>query len=537
MVKAIASTKVVFEDEFCPGTVIYDEDSGKIVDIVIGKVLTNDEIRLRGWLITNYEIVSPNILMPGLVDSHVHLNEPGRTEWEGFETGTKAAISGGVTTVIDMPLNAIPPTTTIENLQIKLKAAEGQLWCDVGFWGGMIPGNLNDLKPLIDAGVRGFKGFLIDSGVDEFPAIDKRYIMEALELLQGEPTMIMFHAELQTILPGDEHSIVHPNEICDEEHNNSLSLSRVLSPVEPRFGPASDIVHPHHVPSADDIVSPLKAAEIETHDSSLSKVDPRQYESFLLSRPDHFEVNAIALIVACLRRSVLSYGLEKSPLVHIVHLASKDALPILARAKKESLPITAETCFHYLTLAAEKIPESKTFYKCCPPIREEKNRRELWKALRNGLLTSVVSDHSPCTPELKNLAKGDFFSAWGGIASVGLGLPLLFTEGASVRDIVTWCCENTSKQVGLDHTKGFLKKGYDADFVVFDPHTYQLVSNEKVYFKNKLTAYDGKKLRGVVKTTYLRGKIAFDLGDKSCINCPLGRTILERRKPIFPTNY
>ncbi|CDO92847.1 unnamed protein product [Kluyveromyces dobzhanskii CBS 2104] len=531
MIKAIASNYVAFHEGIHPGTIIYSVKTGKILDTVCGNVLTEQEIFNRGWDLDSYEIVSPYLIMPGLVDSHVHLNEPGRTEWEGFETGTKAAVAGGVTTVIDMPLNAIPPTTTIENFKLKLDAAEGQLWCDVGFWGGLVPHNLDHLKPLIEAGVRGFKGFLIDSGVDEFPAIDKRYIQQALHILQGEKTMIMFHAELQLPEAGHEHTVVdHHGEGIDEfDDCNMLSTVKSLSSVEPKYGQVSELIQHHEEYPMDSIITPLEAAEYEANDKSLANVDPCDYKSFLLSRPDHFETDAISLIVDCLRNSVLKDGIERSPFVHIVHLASMEALPILKHAKEIGLPITAETCFHYLSLAAENIPESKTFYKCCPPIRSEKNRKALWNALRQGLLTSVVSDHSPCTPELKNLAKGDFFSAWGGIASVGLGIPLLYTNGASIAEIVKWCCENTSKQVGLDHKKGFLRTGYDADFAIFDMNTYQMVTNEKVYYKNKLTAYDGSKLKGLVRNTYVRGKMVFAVEGMGHSEHPLGQTILERR--------
>ncbi|CAH01240.1 allantoinase [Kluyveromyces lactis] len=531
MIQAVASNHVAFHEGVAPGTIIYSVENGKILDVLQGRVATERELIGCGWNLESYDIVSPYLIMPGLVDAHVHLNEPGRTEWEGFETGTKAAVAGGVTTVIDMPLNAIPPTTNIKNFKLKLDAAEGQLWCDVGFWGGLVPDNLADLKPLVEAGVRGFKGFLIDSGVDEFPAIDKRYIQQALHLLQGEKTMVMFHAELQLPEPGHEHTIVDYNGELGTDSNaeNLLSATKSLSSVEPKYGQVSELIQ-HHEDHLDSITTPLEAAENEICDHSLSKIDPCEYNSFLLSRPDHFETDAVALIVSCLRNSILQNGIEKSPFVHIVHLASMEALPILKRAKDMGLPITAETCFHYLSLAAERVPKSKTFYKCCPPIRSEKNRKELWRALREGLITSVVSDHSPCIPELKDLAKGDFFSAWGGIASVGLGLPLLYTNGASIAEIIQWCCENTSKQVGLDHRKGFLRTGYDADFVIFDINTYQTVDNDKVYFKNKLTAYDGFKLKGLVRNTYVRGKLAFELDGMGHNKNPPGQTILERRR-------
>lgn len=535
-IKAISSSRVVLEGAIKPATIIYSSRSGKIIEIYVDQILDSvDHPLLQLYNVRVCENVSPKVILPGLVDSHVHLNEPGRTEWEGFATGTRAACSGGVTTVVDMPLNAIPPTTTIENFNIKLDAAKDQLWCDVAFWGGMIPGNLDHLVPLVRAGVRGFKGFLIDSGVDEFPAIDRAYINKALGTLSKCKTLLMFHAELQV----DEnlHTIVEPDELVKirsmdgtngvtKKQGESLALSHVLSPAEPRVGVPSHIVH------HDDLIeSPLETAAAV--DKELSKVDPCMYSSFLISRPDRFETDAISMILKCLK-DTMKKNAGSVPPVHIVHLASMDAIPLIRRAHKEGLPITAETCFHYLSLAAENIPRSGTHFKCCPPIRTEANRVALWNALREGVITSVVSDHSPCTPELKSLAKGDFFSAWGGISSVGLGLSLLYTKGRSMKpavsltEIVKWCCENTAEQVGLQHRKGFLRVGYDADLLVFDPDADQQIDNSSVYFKNKLTAYHGLTLNGVVLKTIVRGKVAFS-HENGPSNAPLGQTLLEPR--------
>lgn len=143
-----------------PATLVLSPATGKIVSVA-AEVLPASRFPPGSTYVDH----SPRVLLPGLVDAHVHLNEPGRTAWEGFWTGTRAAASGGVTTVVDMPLNAIPPTTTVANLAEKLRASRGQCWVDVGFYGGVIPGNAAELKPLVEAGVRGFKGFLIESGV------------------------------------------------------------------------------------------------------------------------------------------------------------------------------------------------------------------------------------------------------------------------------------------------------------------------------------------------------------------------------------
>ncbi|CAI4399671.1 AEL_collapsed_G0028020.mRNA.1.CDS.1 [Saccharomyces cerevisiae] len=458
-INAITSDHVIINGANKPATIVYSTESGKILDVLEGSVVM-EKTEITKYEIHTLENVSPCTILPGLVDSHVHLNEPGRTNWEGFETGTQAAISGGVTTVVDMPLNAIPPTTNVENFRIKLEAAEGQMWCDVGFWGGLVPHNLPDLIPLVKAGVRGFKGFLLDSGVEEFPPIGKEYIEEALKVLAEEDTMMMFHAELP------------------------------------------------------------KAHE----DQQQPEQSHREYSSFLSSRPDSFEIDAINLILECLRARN-----GPVPPVHIVHLASMKAIPLIRKARASGLPVTTETCFHYLCIAAEQIPDGATHFKCCPPIRSESNRQGLWDALREGVIGSVVSDHSPCTPELKNLQKGDFFDSWGGIASVGLGLPLMFTQGCSLVDIVTWCCKNTSHQVGLSHQKGTIAPGYDADLVVFDTASEHKISNSSVYFKNKLTAYNGMTVKGTVLKTILRGQVVYTNAN-GVSKTPLGQTLLDSRR-------
>ncbi|CAN3370855.1 allantoinase [Diutina catenulata] len=464
MTRAIASNQVLLDGELVPATLVLCLDSGKIVHIA-REVLKEDSPELKQYNVTQYADVSPQVVMPGVVDAHVHLNEPGRTEWEGFATGTQAAASGGVTTVIDMPLNAIPPTTTVANFEAKLDAAHGQTWVDVGFWGGLVPDNLDDLLPLINMGVRGFKGFLCPSGVDEFPNIDPAYIEKALVKVRGAPTLLMFHAEME----------------------------------------------PHD----------FDAAAVE-------KLDHSKYSSFLASRPDNFETLAISKIIECS---------EKTPdvPVHIVHLATQEAVPMLREAQKKGLPVSAETCFHYLSLSAEHIENCCTHFKCCPPIRSEKNRQNLWKALHEGVVSSVVSDHSPCTPDLKGVGHLDFFKAWGGISSVGLGLPILHTEGlkqspsVSLAQISKWCSQNTAKQVGLDHRKGQFAVGMDADVLVFDPKKEWTIENKDVLFKNKLTAYDGMKFTGQVVETVVRGQTVFKTGD-GISEKPLGELLLEPRK-------
>lgn len=559
-----------------PATIIYSIESGKILRIVDAVLPASDPV-LKAYDVGSFRDVTPFIIMPGLVDAHVHLNEPGRTEWEGFATGTQAAAAGGVTTVIDMPLNAIPPTTTLENFHIKINAAKGQTWVDVGFWGGLVPTNLYDLVPLMDAGVRGFKGFLIESGVDEFPAIDPAYIDRALATVEGRSTIIMFHAEMQEDCTGhsketkpraigkvDDLALdnldlgtsesfvssidtpvlsdsskssvdmtdgkpepVQENGLTSSQEK-ALASSPILAAAEPKFGTPSVLAKQSPIlQPIPDIApdSPLQHAVEQ--DPRLADVNPTQYRSFLASRPDDFEVLAI--------RTIIENSLKHPTVpVHVVHLASQEALPLVKYARDHGLPLTAETCYHYLALSAEKIPQKGTHFKCCPPIRLDANRKALWRALREGIITSVVSDHSPCVPELKGLSKGDFFSAWGGISSVGLGLPIIYTEGlkmtppVSIAEIVKWTCEVTAKQVGLDQKKGFIRPGYDADFAIFDPKIKYTLNNKDLYFKNKITAYNGFQMIGKVVETILRGHSVFVVG-RGHSKIPQGNLLLDRR--------
>ena len=492
-ITVLASSRAVVSGELTAATIVVSLYTGKITSI-FHSVLPPSDFPTG----TPYVDHSPRLLLPGLVDAHVHLNEPGRTEWEGFWTGTQAAASGGVTTVIDMPLNAIPPTTTVNGLKEKLQAAEGKCWVDVGFYGGIVPGNVEELKPLIELGVRGFKGFLIDSGVAEFPAVSSTEITDVMKELADEPTTLMFHAEM--------------------------------------IPPISDSV-------GDDVQWSLPP---------LAPVGPlNEYRTFLASRPPSFETCAIAEILS------LAHLAPKLPL-HIVHLSASEAIPLLREARAAGIKITAETCFHYLSLASEKILDGDTRHKCCPPIRAQSNQDELWNELLrdDSVIKTVVSDHSPCTPELKLLPHdlaskylptppseddaepGNFFSAWGGISSVGLGLPILSTSAhhdkrmVTPEDIALWCCENTARQVGLENSKGTLALGYDADFCIFDEDTEWTVGEDGagILFRNKITAYQGKRMRGCVQETWLRGRKVYERGLGLTNPKPGGKLLLEPRK-------
>ncbi|KAK3346820.1 allantoinase-like protein [Lasiosphaeria hispida] len=503
-----------------PATISVSPVTGKIVSIV-----PNLLPRSAFPASVSYKDYSPRILIPGLVDAHVHLNEPGRTEWEGFHTGTKAAASGGVTTVIDMPLNAIPPTTTLEGFKVKLTASRGQCWVDVGFYGGVVPGNAEELLPLVEAGVRGFKGFLIDSGVEEFPAISSTDIALAMTTLKDTPTTLMFHAEM-------------------------------IPPIADSVGDAVQTSDPPLAPHGE-----------------LSS-----YNTFLESRPPAFETYAVEEIVTLAHLAPQLH-------LHIVHLSALECIPILRKARASGVNITAETCFHYLALAADHIEDGDTRHKCCPPIRSLSNQDQLWAELgdADGCIKTVVSDHSPCTPELKLLpahlqhveedsyqtmmrhsdsgidmtlpkgdlarltkveGQGDFFAAWGGISSVGLGLPILYTSAVeraqqgdenvpTLLDIVRLCAQATAAQVGLSHRKGGLRVGMDADVCVFDDADVWTLHAGAMRWKNKCSPWEGKTFRGRVHETWVRGQKVFQHGAANAgfaIGAkPVGRAIVEKR--------
>ncbi|NUS13010.1 MAG: allantoinase AllB [Streptomyces sp.] len=376
-----------------------------------------------------------DVLLPGLVDTHVHVNDPGRSEWEGFATATAAAAAGGVTTVVDMPLNSIPPTTATAHLDVKRAAALGRVHTDVGFWGGAVPGNTADLRPLHEAGVFGFKCFLLPSGVDEFPPLDRAQLSAALAEIAGFGGLLIVHAED----PG------------------------TIDAAPQRPG--------------------------------------RRYADFLASRPPAAEERAVAGLV--------ELAAELGARVHVLHLSSASALPLIARARRAGVPVTAETCPHFLTLAAEDVPEGATEFKCCPPIREAANQDALWAALADGTLDCVVSDHSPCTVELKRRDTGDFAAAWGGISSLQLGLPAVWTEarrrGHTLSDVARWMSAGPAALAGLG-AKGAIAPGRDADFAVFDPDASFTVDPARLHHRNPVTAYAGRTLRGVVRATWLRGR-------------------------------
>ncbi|TFC24963.1 allantoinase AllB [Cryobacterium sp. MDB1-18-2] len=398
---------------------------------------------------TDIRLPSGRVLLPGLVDTHVHVNEPGRTDWEGFASATRAAAAGGVTTVIDMPLNSIPPTTTVSGLDLKRAAAGPQASVNVGFWGGAVPGNLGTLRELHSAGVFGFKAFLSPSGVEEFPALSSAELLAAAAEISAFGGLLLVHAE---------------------------------DPAE------------------------LDAAPPATG---------RSYAGFLASRPPQAEASAIDRVIDAVRRTGVS--------AHILHLSAGAALPRLRAARAEGLPITVETCPHYLSFAAEQIPDGATAFKCCPPIRDAANRELLWAGLLDGTIDLVASDHSPATRELKLGHGGDFGLAWGGISGLELSLPAVWTAagaaGIGLDRVIGWMSTATARFAGLTG-KGIIRPGADADLVSFAPEESFTVDVGALQHKNPVSAFDGATLRGRVHGTWLAGALVHDTGAGNGITSP-----------------
>lgn len=441
---AISSNKVVTPEGVKRAVILIG--NSKILDLV-------DDIPSG-----DFEIVDAgdNVLMPAIIDPHVHINEPGRTDWEGFNTATRSAVSGGIGTLIDMPLNSSPVTTNVAAFQRKLQAASNSgIHCNCGFWGGIIPGNENEIENLIQAGVRGFKAFLIHSGIDEFPNVNEKDLMKVMPVLASYNLPLLVHCELQS------------------PHDNA------------GFNPVTS------------------------------------YAAYANSHPAEWEINAVRLMIDLCR----SYNCR----THVVHVSSSETARLIRKAKEDELPITAETAQHYLYFDSAMIDDGRTEFKCAPPIRDKRNQESLWEALSEGTLDFVATDHSPAPPNLKQLDSGNFKKAWGGISSLQFALPALWTRardrGFTEADVCQWLSSNPSFICGLSHRKGFLKKGYDADLVIWDPTQTFIVKEEQVHHKHKVTPYLGEELYGVVKQTWLAGKKIY--ADGKFLNLNEGHLILK----------
>ncbi len=433
--RAFVSRRVATPGEIGPGAVLVRE--GKIAGIVpTHQVPPAAEVHDFG----------DSVILPGLVDSHLHINDPGRTEWEGFETATRAAAAGGYTTLVDMPLNCLPPTATVTALTAKREAARGRCWVDWLAWGGVVSDNQADIEPLAAAGVPGFKCFLIHPGIEGFTMVTEAKLRAALPRVARTGLPLLVHAELP--------------------------------------GPVDEATR------------------------DLGNADWSCYSTYLQSRPEEAELSAIRLLLSLCR--------EHKFRLHIVHLAASSALAELRAARAEGLPVSVETCPHYLHFCAEEIPDGATLCKCAPPIRSRENRERLWQGLKDGIINLVATDHSPCPPAMKRIEERNFKTAWGGIASLSLALPLMWTEassrGFSLTDITRWMGEAPARLAGCQGRKGRIAEGYDADLVIFEPEEEFVVSQDRLYYRYPVSPYLGAKLRGAVKATYLRGQRVFGDG-------------------------
>ncbi len=434
--QAFLSRRVVTPQGIKPAAILVED--GRILDVV-----SPDQLPAK----ISVQDFGDAAILPGLVDSHVHINEPGRTEWEGFRTATRAAAAGGYTLLVDMPLNCLPPTTTVAALEAKRNAASGQCHVDWMAWGGVVRGNQDHIESLGAAGVPGFKCFLIHPGIDGFTMVTEPELRAALPHVARTGLPLLVHAELP---------------------------------------------------------EPVGAAT-----RRLSSADWSSYSTYLRSRPDEAELSAIRLLLALCR--------EFHFRLHIVHLATSQALDMLRAAKSEGLPVTVETCPHYLHFSSDKIPDGQTPFKCAPPIRGQENREKLWQGLREGVINLVVTDHSPCPPEMKRLSERNFQTAWGGIAGLSLALPVMWTEastrGFTLTDIARWMAEGPARLAGCDSRKGRIAKGFDADVAVFEPDAEFIATENHLHYRHRVSPYLGETLRGVVMATYLRGDCVFSDGD------------------------
>lgn len=413
--KKIASSRCWVDGKLQPATICMEQ--GKITAVHFSK----DQ---------DAEDAGDKVIMPGVIDAHVHINEPGRTEWEGFNTATKSAAAGGTTTVVDMPLNSSPVTINKIAFEEKINASAGQLHINTGFYGGVVPGNIHELEGLIQSGVMGIKCFLTHSGIDEFPNVTEKDLDEAMPIIARHDIPLLVHAEL------------------DSDADHTLNEN------------------------------------------------PTSYAAFVLSRPKQWENKAIELMIRLCRKHRCR--------VHIVHVSSAEALPLIAAAKKEGLPLTAETCAHYLYFNAENIPDGRCIYKCAPPIREKTNNRLLIEALETGVLDFITTDHSPAPPGIKEIESGNLKNAWGGIAGIQFLLPASWTslkDSMQLEKFIPLITENPACFLGLEKKKGKIAAGYDADLVVWEPEVSHQIEAEEILFRYRISPYIGESLYGSVNQT------------------------------------
>ncbi len=431
--RILRSHRVVLPDGVRPATLVIEDG--------VFSSITDHEANIPGDSVEDFGNL---VISPGGIDVHVHVNEPGRTNWEGFETATRAAAAGGTTTIADMPLNSLPVTTSRNALRAKIKAMTGKLQADVALYGGLIPGNVAELEGLVQGGVAGIKTFLIPSGIDEFPASGEADLLPAAKALAAEGRPLLAHAELEPAVP-------------------SVSPKGLWSHMD-----------------------------------------------WLESRPAEMESRAIKMLV--------NIAAETGAHIHIVHVASAEAVDVIRNAKTRGVPVTAETCPHYLAFCADDVPPGNTLYKCAPPLREPHHREALWQALRDGALDMVATDHSPSPPEVKALETGDFRAAWGGISSIQFLLSATWTEarkrGFTFEELAAWLSVSPASLLGLKDRKGCIATGFDADMVVWNPDEEFVVEAGFLRTRHRISPWIGRNLFGRVEETILRGESVYRFGSE-----------------------
>ncbi|CAO2842841.1 unnamed protein product [Amaranthus hypochondriacus] len=453
----ISSKRIVTQDGVLSGAV--EIKDGKVFSIV-------REEDWHGYIRRGHVVdFGEAVVMPGLIDVHAHLDDPGRDEWEGFPSGTRAAAAGGITTLIDMPLNSEPSTISEETLKLKINAAKNRIHVDVGFWGGLVPENaLNTtaLERLLRAGALGLKSFMCPSGINDFPMTNITHIKEGLSTLAKFRRPLLVHAEVQ------------------EENADNLS--------------------------------------------KYNENDARLYSTYLKTRPPSMEEAAIRNLLT-VSENTKAGGPAEGAHLHIVHLSdARSSLDLLKKAKGRGDSITIETCPHYLAFSADEIPDGDTRFKCAPPIRDGENKGKLWEALRNGDIDMLSSDHSPALPELKLLQQGDFLKAWGGISSLQYVLPATWTAGrkygVTLEQIASWWSKKPAELSG-QHLKGSIAVGNYADIVAWEPETeFDLDENHPSYAKHpSISAYMGSRLSGKVLATFVRGNLVYEEGKHASAAC------------------
>ena len=391
------------------------------------------------------------LALPGMVDAHVHFNEPGRTDWEGWASGSRAAAAGGTTTVLDMPLNSVPPVLDGDSFDVKKEAAEKTSIVDFGLWGGLVDADPESLRELSERGAVGVKAFLCDSGVAEFPALHQEDLVPALSAAAEAGLLVALH--------------------CEDEALVREATARVRG--EGR------------------------------HDAV----------AWPLSRPPLVEVRAVAGACAAAR--------EAGARIHVVHLSAMEALGAIGAARDMGTDVTVETCPHYLTFDERDLARQGAALKCAPPIRDMRNRDGLWKALLEGKIDFVASDHSPCPPDLK--ASADMFAAWGGVAGAQSLLPALFAGAAQragdafdvrkVAGFAVWrLSAKPAKRFGLWPRKGAIAPGSDADVVLFDADREWTLDDQSSRTRG-VDPYIGRTFRGKVVRTLVGGRTVYNERD------------------------